>query len=82
MARAQVYGAQGFYFRGAGDLNTVGANVVDSKTQPTVAVGLAYAYLFTDSDADAETSGHDMRLAFAHAVVPNTLSLAFRAGFR
>ncbi len=76
MARGSVYGAQVQYFRGSpGDLNQVGANIVDSKTQPAVAVGFAYNYNFTDSEAETEITGHDARLAFAHAAVPNRFHL-------
>lgn len=76
MARGHVYGAQVQYFRGSpGDLNQVGANIVDSKTQPAVAVGFAYNYNFTDDEAETEITGHDARLAFAHAAVPNRVHL-------
>ncbi len=76
MSRAQIYGAQTFYFRGGpADTNELGLNVVDSKTQPAVAVGLAYGYTFTDSDAVEDISGHDARLAFSSAVVPGSVSL-------
>lgn len=72
MARAYTYAAEVAYNRaGPGDLNAAGINVVDSKTQPALAVGAAYAYQFTDPDAPIGISGHDARLAFAHAAVPN-----------
>ena len=76
MARGQVYGAQAQYFRGSpGDSNEVGLSIVDSKTQPTLAVGVAYGWRFSDGDAEVDVSGHDGRLAFAHAAIPNQLHL-------
>jgi len=76
MARAHVYGAQAQYFRGSpGDANEVGVSVVDSKTQPAIAVGLAYGFHFSDSDAEVDVSGHEARLAFANAAVPGKLHL-------
>ena len=76
MSRAYVYAAEGQYFRsGNGDLNAVGVNVVDSKTQPQLAVGLNYAYQFADSDAPMAQDGHDLRLALAHALVADKFHL-------
>ncbi len=72
MSRAYQYAAQVQYFRGGpGELNSVGANVVDSKTQPALAVGLAYGYQFADSGAEGAITGHDGRMAFSHAISPN-----------
>ena len=66
MARAMVYSAQGQFFRSApAGLNSVGANVVDSKSQPRLAMGVAYGYVFSDSDAPVTVNGHDVRLGVA-----------------
>ena len=76
MSRAYVYAAEGQYFRsGDGDLNAVGLNIVDSKTQPQLAVGLNYAYQFADSDAEMAQDGHDLRLSLAHALVAEKFHL-------
>ncbi len=72
MARAYTYAAQGLYNRsGPGSLNVAGGAIVDSKTQPQLAVGAAYGYVFSDPDEELEVSGHDARLGFAHAVREN-----------
>ncbi len=74
MARAHVYGAQVQYFRGSpGDANEIGGSVVDSKTQPALAVGVAYGYRFSDGEADVDITGHDGRLAFGHSAIPGRL---------
>jgi hypothetical protein len=77
MARAIVYSAQGQFFRsGAGELNAAGVSVVDSKTQPRLAMGAAYGYVFSDAGAPVETKGHDVRLGFASPLDPqNSLSM-------
>lgn len=76
MARAMVYAAQAQYFRsGPSDANAVAVNVVDSKTQPNLAMGVAYGYQFTDSGAPMEASGHDARLGMATPLIPQQLSL-------
>lgn len=75
LARTYVYGAQVAYTRAPGKLNMGGVNVADSKTNPDVAVGLAYGYLFSDSDAPDEVDGHDVKLGFAHPLIRNRLSL-------
>ncbi|MEZ4432189.1 MAG: hypothetical protein R3F65_07215 [bacterium] len=43
-------------------------NIVDSKTQQNLAVGVSYGYQFTDSDAPVRSEGHDVRLALSHPV--------------
>jgi hypothetical protein len=73
MARAYTYAAEAIYDRvGPGALNAVGADVVDSKTQPALAVGAGYGYIFSDPSEDVGVSGHDVRLGFAHAIAPNS----------
>ena len=72
MSRSYVYAAEIEFFRaGPGDGNAVGINIVDSKTQPNLAVGAAYAYEFTDSKTEPKIDGHNARLGFSHAVLPN-----------
>ncbi len=76
LARTYAYGAEVCYFRtGPGDRNGVGVNVVDSKTQPSMAVGLAYGYEFSDPKAKPKFEGHNARLAFAHPLIANQLSM-------
>lgn len=74
MARSYLYSAEASYVRAAPGYNAAGLNVVDSKTQPALAVGLAYAYQFTDGDQPID-DGHDARLAFAHAFVQQVFSV-------
>ena len=76
MSRAYMYAAEIQYFRaGPDDLNAMGLSVVDSKTQPQLAVGLNYSYQFADSDAPLAQDGHDVRLAFAHPMVAEKFHL-------
>lgn len=74
MSRSYLYSAEASYVRAAPGYNAAGLNVVDSKTQPAMAVGLAYAYQFTDGDQPID-DGHDARLAFAHAFVQQVFSV-------
>ena len=75
MSRSYIYAAEAAYTRAApSNVNTGGLNIVDSKTKPSVAVGLAYAYQFTDSGEPAN-DGHDVRLAFAHPFVPQVFNV-------
>ena len=73
MSRSYQYAAQAQYFR-SGDLNVVGANVVDSKTQPALAVGVAYGYQFTDSGVKGN-DGHDARVGFSRAIIPGNVNV-------
>jgi len=66
MSRAYIYAAEVLFTRDAYGHNVAGLNIVDSKTQPKLAVGASYGYQFTDSDAEITTDGHDARLAFSH----------------
>lgn len=74
MSRGYQYAAEAEYYRVGQALNIIGANIVDSKTKPNLAVGIAYAYQFTDSGTNA-VDGHDARIGFAHPLVPNELSV-------
>lgn len=72
MSRAYQYAMELMYFRGGAlETNAGGINIVDSKTQPSMAVGVAYAYEFTDAGNPVDIKGHNARLAFSHAIVPN-----------
>ena len=66
LSRAYLYFAEAVYLRDGAGHNVAGVNIVDSKTQRQLAVGVAYGYQFTDSDADVITDGHDVRLSMAH----------------
>lgn len=66
MSRAYLYAASAIYVRDGAGHNVAGVNIVDSKTQPELAVGIAYGYQFTDGDAPIATDGHDVRLSLAH----------------
>lgn len=67
MSRAHIYAAEVLFLRDGANQNVAGVNVVDSKTQQSLAVGVSYGYQFTDEDAPIRTGGHDVRLALAHA---------------
>ena len=81
MSRSFVYAAEGQYVRSAQrQLNVLGGSVVDSKTQPAMAVGLAYGYGFTDESAEFDIESHDARLAISKPLVPKHVfaGLGFR----
>ena len=81
MSRSYLYAAEMVYVRAApGDVNVTGLNVVDSKTQPQLAVGLSYGFHFTDKKATLQQNGHDGRLGFAHAAIPERLHLGLSLG--
>lgn len=66
LSRAYLYFAEVMYLRDAAGHNVAGVNIVDSKTQQQLAVGVAYGYQFTDEDAPIATDGHDVRLSLSH----------------
>ncbi len=81
LSRALFYSAEAQYFRAQPDkVNLAGVTIVDSRTQPQLAVGIAYGYQFTDKTADIQHNGQDVKLAMAHAVVPERFHIGF--GFR
>ena len=53
---------------------------MDSKTQPSLAVGVGYGYGFTDESADFEISTHDARLAMSKTLIETKLFAGI--GFR
>ncbi len=67
-----------YQIEGAYELNPAGsvlsASIVDSKTNPDVAAGLAYSYFFGRGDSDGVT-GHDIRLSLAIPVLPERISV-------
>jgi hypothetical protein len=70
MSRGYTYAVEGQYIRGGlRQMNVLGGSVVDSKTQPSLAVGIGYGYGFTDESADFKIESHDARLALSKAVV-------------
>jgi hypothetical protein len=70
MSRGYTYSVEGQYIRGGlRQMNVLGGSVVDSKTQPSLAVGVGYGYGFTDESADFKIESHDARLALSKAVV-------------
>lgn len=76
LARAYLYSFEANFFRtGPGDVSAMGLNIVDSKTQPSLAMGIAYAYEFSDPKTSPGVDGHDARLAFGHPLIPNQLAL-------
>lgn len=79
MARSYLYAAQAQYVRTGSKLNALGASIVDSKTKPALATGLAYHYQWADGDG-VSNDGHDVRLAFAHPFKPQVLH--FGVGMR
>lgn len=66
MSRAFIYAAEALYARDAAGQNVAGVNIVDSKTQQNLGVGVSYGYQFSDSDAPVKSDGHDVRLALSH----------------
>lgn len=76
MAQAALYSAEVQYSRDQPtETNAFALSIVDSKTQPAIAVGLSYGYQFTGDGAPGENDGHDLRLAFAHPLIPQQLAL-------
>lgn len=68
MSRDYVYSAQiGYNRSNAGDTNVAQLNVVDSRTQPSLAMGVAYGYQFADKSAEVNDGGHDVRVGFSTA---------------
>lgn len=81
MSRAYAYSVEGQYIRGGlRQLNVVGGSVVDSATQPALAVGISYGYGFTDESADFKIESHDARLALSKPIVEKHIfaGLGFR----
>lgn len=78
MARALLYNAEVQYFRDQpSGANAVGVSIVDSRTQESLAVGFGYGYQFTSESAPMTNDGHDVRLAFAHPIVPQQVAMGF-----
>ena len=76
MARALLYSAEAQYFRDQpSGVNAVAVSIVDSRTQESLAVGFGYGYQFTNDSAPMKNDGHDVRLAFAHPIVPQQVAM-------
>ena len=74
LSRSYMYVVEAQYFRaGPGNQNALAVNIIDSKAQPQLPVGLSYGFQFTDGDPAVSEKGHDVRLAFAHPAVPEHL---------
>ena len=81
LSRALFYSAEAQYFRAQQErVNVAGITIVDSRTQPQLAVGVAYGYQFSDKSAEIQHNGQDVKLALAHAVIPERFHVGF--GFR
>ena len=64
MSRDQIYSAEAYYFRANPSANTVGVNIVDSRTRAQkdgLAMGLGYYHTFIEG----ETSEYEALLGFA-----------------
>lgn len=87
---AGVYSLEAGYQRSA-NLNSFGTSIVDSKTNPQIAMGIGYAYSFGDGPTridDDDIARHDLRGAIAFPLVPQRVALGvgvhysrFFAGF-
>lgn len=82
---AAVYSFEAGYMYGAGNSsNSLGASIVDSKTNPNVAAGFGYSYTFsngpTDSDAD-NIGDHNIRGALGFPIVPQVAAIGIGAHY-
>jgi hypothetical protein len=76
LSRSYMYAVEAQYFRGGpGNRNGLGVNIVDSKAQPLLPVGLSYGFQFTDGEPEVSEKGHDVRLAFAHPAIPDRFNV-------
>ncbi len=76
LSRAYVYQVDLVYLRNdPGQLNIMGVNIADSKSQPVLAAGLSYGFHSTDKGTEFEQKGHDARLGFSHPAIPDKLHL-------
>lgn len=73
VASKMMYQAEGLYeYTPTGSV--LNASIIDSKTNPDVAAGLAYSYHFGNGDHSG-LSGHDVRLAIALPALPERISI-------
>lgn len=73
IASSMMYQVEGTYeYTPSG--SALNAAIIDSKTNPDVAAGVAYSYFFGRGDYDA-LSGHDINLAIALPVIPDQISV-------
>ena len=73
IAPLKMYSVDGAYGY-APDGNLFNVSLMDSKSNPYVAAGVAYTYFFGRGEAN-EVSGHDIRLALAMPVLANRISV-------
>jgi hypothetical protein len=73
IASRMMYQVEGTYeYNPSGSV--LNASVVDSKTNPDIAAGVAYSYFFGRGDLDT-ISGHDVHLGLALPVIPERISV-------
>lgn len=73
VASKMMYQAEGLYeYTPTGSV--LNASIIDSKTNPDVAAGIAYSYHFGNGDHSG-LSGHDVRLAIALPALPERISI-------
>ncbi|AWV91152.1 hypothetical protein [Bradymonas sediminis] len=73
VASRMMYQAEGVYeYTPTGSV--LNASIIDSKTNPDVAAGVAYSYHFGNADHSG-LSGHDIRLAIAIPALPEQISI-------
>lgn len=73
VASRMMYQAEGLYeYTPTGSI--LNASIIDSKTNPDVAAGVAYSYHFGRGDHSG-LSGHDVRLAVAIPALPERISI-------
>lgn len=73
VASRMMYQAEGLYeYTPTGSV--LNASIIDSKTNPDVAAGVAYSYHFGRGDYSG-LSGHDVRLAIAIPALPERISI-------
>ena len=89
LTAALYEGTAGYQRAFRNDLNAIGASIVDSKTNPSIAAGFAYSFgfgrderlgaAFDDfeqlSDTNNRVRDHDIRAALAFPVVPSKVAL-------
>jgi len=92
LVTAGIYALEiGYQNAGVDKTNSLGAAVIDAKTNPSIAAGAAYSYTFgsgpTDSPID-DVRDHAVRVGLAFPAVPQRLALGlglryenYRAGF-
>lgn len=85
LVTAAVYSFEaGYMFGGGSDLNSVGASIVDSKTNPNVAAGFGYSYSFSNGETDSRLDNvgdHNIRGALGFPIIPRVLAVGLGAHY-